>query len=344
MIRKAFALAAAALACSCGGGEEAADTAQLEPSPLPVTAVVVQPDTLFQVVRATGRITAARTQQMVAQIQGVVAQAPAGEGVPVGRGEVVFRLAAGEYGAALQSALAGQRSAQALYDFECSTYQGELTDERREMLASATGLLQAEADLARARTQYGNSSMTAGFAGVVSDVQVREGVTVYPGTVLGSVVDLSTLRAEVDLDERDLALCAIGAGAFVTVPSLSDTTLRGTLESVSPVIDPATRAGRVTVSLDGVPGLRPGATAYVEIVTGVVPDMLLVPQEAILSRDGREMVFVVEQGRAAWRYVTTAGSGRGYAAVTEGVSAGEQVITGGHYSLAHDAPVAVTGE
>lgn len=337
-------LALLALLSGCGGGSQPAAEEALEPSPLPVAAGLVVRDTLFRVVEATGRIGSARTQEMVAQIQGVVSTAPAGEGVPVRPGQAVFRIAAGEQAATLQNALSAQRSAQALYDFEWANYEGPMTDEVSDMLRRTTGLLQAEADLARARTQYGNAVLSAGFDGVVSEVLVREGVTVYPGTRLGSVVDLESLQAEVDLDERNLTLCRVGARAFVTVPSLGDTTITGIVSAVSPVIDPSTRAGRVVVDLPPVPGLRPGATARLEIVTEVLPDQLLVPEEAVLSRDNRPMVFVVSNGRADWRYVTTTGSGRGFTAVAEGVSEGEQVITGGHYALAHDAPVAVVAQ
>jgi RND family efflux transporter MFP subunit len=333
-------LAAAALCLSCGREAAVEEEEALEPSPLPVTASTVVRDTLFQVVEATGRISSARVQDFVSQIQGVVSRSPESAGLPVNRGQVVFSIAAGEQAAELQNALAAQRSARALYDFECANYQGELTGEREEMLMSTTGLLQAESNLARARTQYGNAALTAGFEGVVSEVLAREGVTVYPGTRLGTLVDIDALQAEIDLDERDLALCSAGERAFVTIPSLGDTVLVGEVLSVSPVIDPATRSGAVIVNLPPLVNLRPGATARIEIVTAVSPDLLLVPEEAVLVRDDREMVFAIVDGKADWRYVTTAGSGRGFVAVTEGVAEGEQVITSGHYALAHDAPVA----
>ncbi len=67
----------------------------------------------------------------------------------------------------------------------------------------------------------------------------------------------------------------------------------------------------------------------------------MVPEEAVLVRDDREMVFVVSDGRADWRYVTIGASGRGFVSILDGVEESEQVITSGHYSLAHDAPVAV---
>lgn len=344
MIRRFLitALASAVLITGgCGGDEEEAEMEELEPSPLPVTAETATMDTLFAVVSATGRVSSARTQSLTAQLQGEVVQAPERVGITVSDGEVVFRIASGESASRLSSASSAYRNAQALYEFECENYRGELTQEVRNMLRQTTGLADAQTALASAQTQYGNSAITAGFNGVVSDINAREGMVVYPGTVLGQIIDPWSLQAEVSLDERELAKCAAGQRVYVTIPSLSDTTLVGSVASVSPVVDPSMRAGEVIVDLPAITNLRSGATARVEIVTAVYPDELVIPQEAVLIRDNRDMVFVVLDGHADWRYVTLGPEGRGIVAVEEGVEQGEQVITSGHYSLAHDAPVAV---
>lgn len=325
----------------CGEEGEEARRETLEPSPLPVTAEVARVDTLFEVINATGRVESRRTQALSAQIQGQVVQAPLYDGASFSAGEVVFRVASGEHSANLAAASSAFRAAQVMYQFECDNYQGELTEEVRRMLRQTTGLEQAQANLSRAGTQYSNSAIRAGFDGVVSSVSVREGMTVYPGTPLGELVDPLALQVRVELDERQLARCVQGSPAFVTIPSLEDTTVTGTVFSVSPVVNPAYRAGTVMVELPAVPGLRPGATARTEIVVSQNPGSLVIPEEAVLIRDNRSMVFVVQNGKAQWRYVTVSARGRGIVSVTEGVSEGDQVITGGHYSLAHDAPVAV---
>ena len=326
---------------SCGGEEEELEAEELEPSPLPVTASTASVDTLFEVVSSTGRISSARTQTLSAQIQGEVVQAPENAGQEVSDGEVVFRIASGESASRLSSASSAYRNAQALYEFECENYRGELTPEVKNMLRQTTGLADAQTSLASAQSQYNNAAIKAGFDGVVSNVSAREGMTVYPGTALGEIIDPWSLQARVSLDERELARCEKSQRVYVTVPSLNDTTVVGTVASVSPVIDPAMRAGEVLVDLPPVPNLRTGATARVEIVTSVYPDQLVIPQEAVLIRDNRDMVFVVSDGKADWRYVTLGAEGRGIVAVEEGVEEGEQVITSGHYSLAHDAPVAI---
>ncbi len=329
------------LFAGCGAGGEEAVREAMEPSPLPVTASEAWVDTLFEVINATGRVESRRTQVLTAQIQGQVVQAPLRDGQAFSAGDVVFRVASGEHSANLASASSAYRSAQALYDFECENYQGELTEDVRRMLRQTTGLEQAQASLSRAGAQYANSAVRAGFDGVVASVSVREGMTVYPGVPMGELVDPGALQVRVELDERQLARCFQGGLAFVTVPSLNDTTVTGTVFSVSPVVNPSYRAGTVMVEIPEVTNLRPGATARTEIVVSVNSDVLVIPEEAILVRDNRTMVFVVEEGKALWKYVTVGARGRGLASITEGISEGDLVITGGHYSLAHEAPVAV---
>jgi RND family efflux transporter MFP subunit len=326
---------------SCGGEEEEAEMETLEPSPLPVTAEVAAVDTLFEVVSATGRVSSARTQTLTAQLQGEVVQAPEYVGIAVSDGEVVFRIASGESSSRLSAAYSSYRNAQARYEFECENYRGELTEDVKSMLRQTTGLADAQTTLASAQTQYGNSAIAAGFNGVVSDISAREGMVVYPGTVLGELIDPWSLQAEVSLDERELVKCSAGQRVYVTIPSLNDTTVVGTVASVSPVVDPSMRAGKVIIDLPAVANLRSGATARVEVVTAVYPDQTVIPQEAVLIRDNRDMVFVVVDGHADWRYVTLGPEGRGMVAVMENIEPGEQVITSGHYSLAHEAPVAV---
>lgn len=323
------------------GEEEELERETLEPSPLPVSASVAEIDVLYEVISSTGRVSSRRTQSLTAQIQGQVVQAPEFEGEAFSSGQVIFRVASGQHASNLSSASSEYRNAEALYQFEIDNYRGEVTEEVRRMLRQTTGLEAASAALSSAQTQYSNSAVSAGFDGVISDLTARAGMTVYPGSPLGILVDPWSLQVEVDLDERQLAMCSPGLKAFVIVPSLNDTVLVGEVRSVSPVVDPGFRSGTVVVDVPHVPNLRPGATARTEIVFAEHEGSVVIPEQAVLIRDDRPMVFKVIDDHAAWEYVTLGPAGRGMVSILEGVSAGETVITSGHYSLAHDAPVAV---
>ncbi len=338
--RISFAALGLILIMGCGEEEEM-ERETLEPSPLPVSASVAETGVLYEVISSTGRVSSRRTQSLTAQIQGQVVQAPEYDGEAFSQGEVVFRVASGQHAANLSAANSEYRNAQALYQFEIDNYRGEITDEVRRMLRQTTGLEAASASLAGAQTQYSNSAISAGFDGLVSDVAAQVGMTVYPGSPLGTLVDPWSLQVEVDLDERQLAMCSPGLKAFVIVPSLNDTVLVGEVRSVSPVVDPGFRSGTVVVDVPHVPNLRPGATARTEIVFAEHEGSTIIPEQAVLIRDDRPMVFKVIDEHASWQYVTLGPSGRGMVSIVEGVTPGETVITSGHYSLAHDAPVAV---
>jgi multidrug efflux pump subunit AcrA (membrane-fusion protein) len=85
----------------------------------------------------------------------------------------------------------------------------------------------------------------------------------------------------------------------------------------------------------------------VEIAAEIHENKLLVPQEAVLDRGGRKLAFVVQDGLAKWRYVQVGLENDQFAEILpseregEGVKEGETVIVDGHFTLAHDARVAI---
>jgi multidrug efflux pump subunit AcrA (membrane-fusion protein) len=93
--------------------------------------------------------------------------------------------------------------------------------------------------------------------------------------------------------------------------------------------------------------IKPGMHAEVEIAAEIYPDRLLVPQDAILTRSGRKLVFVVENGRAKWKYINVGLENEEFAEVLPGDTPGggikpdDQVLVEGHFTIAHDAPVRI---
>lgn len=90
--------------------------------------------------------------------------------------------------------------------------------------------------------------------------------------------------------------------------------------------------------------ILPGMYARVSLEARRFPDRVIVPRAAVLERDRRTMVFVVEDGVARWRYVTTGLGNTTQVEIvedgeTQGVKAGEVVLTGGHFTLTDGARV-----
>jgi RND family efflux transporter MFP subunit len=119
-------------------------------------------------------------------------------------------------------------------------------------------------------------------------------------------------------------------------------TFKGVVEAVSPVVNTDDRTCTVYIGVGNLAEeIKPGMHAEVEIAADIYKNRLLVPQEAVLTRSGRRLVFVVEGGLARWRYIEIGVENEKFAEILDGVKEGEPVIVEGHFTLAHDAKVSV---
>lgn len=214
---------------------------------------------------------------------------------------------------------------------------GERQDEVR---AVNIGLLQAEQRLERARLQLARTRLLAPFAGRVADLEVEVGQQLTPGQRCLSLLDDSRLKVAVDVLERDLLQLSVGAEAKVRIPALDQKVLLGTVYAINPRVDPASGTGKVIVAVENPRGeLLPGVFAFVELATGLRQEAIVVPESAVLSRQGRELVFRIEGGRALWTWVKTGGRGEGLIEVLDGLTSGQKVAVSGHEALAHETAV-----
>ena len=115
--------------------------------------------------------------------------------------------------------------------------------------------------------------------------------------------------------------------------------------TINPIVDPQSKTCRVTVELDNPQGkLKEGMFTFVELEAQIFKHRFIVPKEAILIRDQRKLVFILRNGLAKWCYVTTGLEDDQFVEIldsTLGLEEGELVLTKGHYTLTHDAPVKV---
>jgi len=213
--------------------------------------------------------------------------------------------------------------------------------ERAAVQAVTSGLVQAEQRLERARLALSRRAVTAPFAGRIADLQVEAGQHVGPGQTAVSIIDDSRMKVEVDVLESDLVGVSVGGTALVRVPSHDDAVFQGVVHSINPRIDTRTGTGRVTVVVSNPQRwLMSGLFAYVALETGRLGDRLVVPAEAVLVRQGRDLVFRPSNGRAEWVYVTVGRRSGDEVEIIDGIREGDSIAVSGHYALAHDAPVA----
>ena len=213
---------------------------------------------------------------------------------------------------------------------------------RKELAADQVGLDEARLKLKRAKIELEHAIIGAPFAGYVSEVVVDRSDFVNKGDVVARVVSLDRLRLEMDVLETEIRHIRLGARAEIELAALPRKTVSGRVVSVNPTIDAGRRTCRVLIEIENLDrAVRPGMFADVRVEAARYKDRLLVPREALLTRDDRKVVFVYEGGRAKWRYVETGEETDDMVEVREGLATRDTLITAGHFNLTHNAQVIV---
>ena len=305
-------------------------------------------DTLVLSVSASGQAEAWRRARMTAEVAGRVQRVPVQDADRVGEGELLVALDPTDMELALERAEARLAQAEAdyreklLFDEDLAP---EVRAERERAQRLKSGLTEAEIAVREARLDLERTRIRAPFPGRVASVNVVPGQLVSQGTELMSVVDLDPIKVQVQGLEGELAHLAPGGKAELRFSAFPDEVFTGTIRTINPLVEQQTRTAKVTVVVPNTEGrILPGMYARVELEAQRIPDRILVPRSAILERDRRTMLFVLEDGKAKWRYVTTGLENDEYVEIvenpeTEMVRPGEVVLTGGHFTLTHDADV-----
>jgi HlyD family secretion protein len=198
---------------------------------------------------------------------------------------------------------------------------------------AAAGLVQAQARIAQAQAQYESSVghisqnkaqltrandvlsktiYTAPFDGTVTNLPVREGETVVvgiqnaPGSTLMTLSDLSTITAEVMVDETDIVNVKMGQDAEVSIDAIPNKTFKakvtqigdiamlrstGVATSQSTTGSQEAKDFKVVVTLSDPPSnLRPGLSCTAKITTATRPNALAVPIQALTMRSDRDLI------------------------------------------------------
>lgn len=232
-------------------------------------------------------------------------------------------------------------------EFEKKGKQYELAliesgEKKEEIRAAAKGLTQAEIRVKKAKMALEKTKIRSPFYGIVYDIKVSPGEHVSNGSELFTLINIERIKVHATVLESEIRKMKVGREVELTFSSYPEKSFKGTVKAISPIVNPEDKTCKVIIDVAN-PGeeIKPGMHVDVEIASNIYENRLLIPQEAVLVRGGRRMAFVVENGLAKWRYIQVGFENEDFVEVLEGIEEGEQVITEGHLTLAHDAKVNV---
>ena len=154
----------------------------------------------------------------------------------------------------------------------------------------------AKANVQALENTINQSSIIAPFDGTVTEISAVSGEKVSSGDTAVRIDNLDNLIVEVAVSEVDINKVSEGQKAVVTFDALPDKEYEGEVNSISSAgsDDSGVVEFNVTVKvLNADADVKPGFTAVVSIITSQVENALLVPNGAVISRDGSSAVILV---------------------------------------------------
>jgi HlyD family secretion protein len=189
---------------------------------------------------------------------------------------------------------------------EIALAEAQLADAQRNWERLKDGPDPADLAAAQARVDAVQAALnqvhlTAPFAGTVTLVDVQPGDQVAPGSPAFRLDDLSRLLVDVQVSEVDINQVQSGQPVVLTFDSILAQEYHGQVVEVASVgqTDQGVVNFTVTVELtDADQRVKPGMTAAVTVVVSELEDVLLVPNRAVRSLEGKRVVYVLEDGRS----------------------------------------------
>jgi RND family efflux transporter MFP subunit len=335
------------------------------------------PSAAGTVLNASGYVVARRRATVSSKVTGKVMDVLIEEGHPVKEGQILAHLDDTQPRAALAFAEAQLASShKAAAEDQARLQQADLTLGRRQQLMKE-GVVgkaelddaQADVDSLKARIAYTQQQIAvaesqvnmqqtnltdmivrAPFAGVVISKDAQPGEMISPvsagggftRTGIGTIVDMSSLEIEVDVNETYINRVTNGMRVEATLDAYQDWRIPAHVITMIPTADRQKATVKVRIGFDGLdPRMLPDMGVKVAFLRDATPgaspaagaSRVLVPKAAVKTADGKSIVFVLKEQRVERRAVTVGLEDGDQMEVLSGVTAGERVVVDGPQTL-----------
>ena len=328
------------------------------------------------ILTASGYLVARKQSVVSSKIQGRISELLVEEGSVVRAGDVLARLENADYLAAIAKAKADieyakadlaeaqrlERLQEGLRRDGVTSQDALDTAKAKVALAEAT-IAQDKATLQMQEANLDFTTIRAPFAGVVVKKMTEAGESVAPippgvniSTSSGAIVaiaDMNSLEAEVDVNESNVAQLQSGQPAEIQVQAIPSHTYKGVLRQVIPTADRTKATVTVKTSiLDKDKYLKPEMSCNVTFLQpqrsaekkDVAPQRIVtIPKDAITTRDGKPVVFQIEDRKARQLPVVTGADLHGQVIVKQGLGGSETLVNNPPQNLRDGEAVKVKG-
>jgi RND family efflux transporter MFP subunit len=312
----------------------------------------VYPSQSFTLLNASGYVVAQRKAAVASKATGRLEWLGVEEGSRVRTNEIIARLENRDVLAASDQAVAGVSSAKAdladavqnfgrIKELREKEYvaQSELDTADTRLKRAQAAVIGAEAALRSAQVAVEYTLIRAPFDAVVltknadvGDIVTPLGAAANAKASVVTIADMASLQVEVDVSESNLARVKVGQPCEIQLDALPDSRFPGVVHMIVPTADRSEASVMVKVRFaERDPHVLPEMSARVAFLErGITRDeetpRTAVNPAALVSRNGKQVVFIVKDDKAVETVVTVGGKIGDQVEVREGIKPGEKVV------------------
>jgi membrane fusion protein, multidrug efflux system len=315
--------------------------ANMQPPAQTVTAAKVETKTWTPSISALGTARAANGVELAFETAGIVKEIKFKANQNVRVGEVLVQLDDTVERADLTDVQANVKTAESNFERAKTLSSRGYGTEANFDQASAL-LAAARSRLARLQATIEQKALKAPFSGVIGISRIDVGQYLQPGTVIASFQDLSSMKVDFTVPEQSAGEIKLGQEVRLGV-NPNDLPFKGKVIGKDPQVDPKTRLVSVQALIEDNKdqAILPGQFLHVDVVLPAEPNVVTVPQTAVVTSLYGDYVYTIEQEEKAGQQVQVtkqvfvkSGRRRGGALeVPSGLTVGQQVVASGQNKL-----------
>ena len=317
-----------------------------EVAPLRVKTMVVAVQNDRAGARYVGTIEAAKETPLSLQNTGRVVSVDVKNGQRVRSGQTILAIDNTQARNAVATAEASLRHAQDGYDRVSKVHaKGVVSDQK--MVEIESQLAQAQSLYDAAKKQLDECTLVAPCDGIVDGLEVNKGQSIVPGVTLCTILDLSGFNVRFTVPESE------ANGEWLKAKGVVEC---AAVDTILPIVitEKAVTANVVTHTCDVVARIQGGADILLPGMVGKVTvnnhqspitnhqSSIVIPAKCVLLKPEGATVWVVEQGTAVRRQVTTDGYQADGVRITSGLQVGDTLIIEGYQKLYNDCKVSIS--
>ncbi|PYJ55844.1 MAG: efflux transporter periplasmic adaptor subunit [Verrucomicrobia bacterium] len=322
--------------------------------PTTVSSAVVKEEDWAPTLSAIGSVSAVQGAVVSAELGGVVAEINFQSGGVAKKGDVLMRLDSSAEEAQLHTAEADLELAKANLERERDLAARKVVSKQELDTAQSTfGQKQGAVDNMRAFIT--KKQIRAPFDGMLGIRQVNVGQMINSGQQVVQLTALDRVYVDFALPQQNLPQLAAGYEARVHADSLPGREFKGKVTAINSMVDNVTRNISLQATFDNPDHeLHPGMFVKVDVILPEKSKTLVIPGSAVSYAPYGNSVFVIDkkkdpktgkESQSLRQAFVRIGEARGdFVAVTEGLKAGDVVVSTGVFKLRNGMPVVINND